>query len=188
MKVVGLTGTIGSGKEVVKEFLEKNFNTATVTLSSLLKEESLIKKGIKITRDIRQNLGNELRKQYGPEILVKIAIGFMPRNKDLLVIDGLRNPAESDFLKKNFGENYKLVGVDAPKEVRFDRTLKRGKESDPKTFEEFLQVDERDQGKGEPSYGQQVGECMQMADFVVDNSGTMEELKRKLQELLKVLE
>lgn len=188
MKVVGLTGTIGSGKEVVKEFLEKNFNASTVTLSSLLKEDSLRKKGILITREIKQNLGNELRKQYGVEVLVKIAVGFMPRNKDLLIIDGIRNPGESEFLKKTFGANYKLVGVDAPQQIRFERVQKRGRESDPKTIEEFAKIDERDQGKDEPEYGQHVAKCMKIADLVVQNDGNLEDLRAKLQEVLKVLE
>lgn len=188
MKVVGITGTIGAGKEVVKEFLEKNFNSATVTLSSLLKDESLLKQGIKITRTIKQNLGNELRQKYGSHILAKIAIDFMPRNKDLLIIDGIRNPGESEFLKKSFGANYKLIVVDAPQQVRFERIRKRARDIDPKTFEEFVALDKRDQGEDEPVYGQHVGECVKMADFVVQNDGNLDELKHKLQEVLKAIE
>ena len=43
MKVIGLTGTMGSGKEVVRYILEKSFETISVRLSDLL-DYSILKK------------------------------------------------------------------------------------------------------------------------------------------------
>ena len=159
----------------------------TVVLSSLLKEDTLKKQGIKITREIQQNLGNELRKQYGPDILAKIAVGFMQKDKDLLIIDGIRNPAESDFLKARFDENYRLIAVDAPQEIRFERTVKRGRETDPKTLEEFVKLDDREQGKDEYDYGLQIRKCIEMADIVLQNDVSLEDLERKVKEYLSTI-
>lgn len=184
MKVIGLTGTIGSGKEIVRELFEKNNNSYSVVLSSLLKEEALKKQGIEITREIRQNLGNELRRQYGSDILVKIAISFMQKNKDFLVIDGIRNSGEADFLKSKFGESFKLIAVDAPQQMRFERLSQRKREGDPATLEEFIRLDERDQGKDEPEYGQHVRKCIEMADIVLQNDGSLEEFQKKVEDLI----
>ena len=185
MKIIGLTGTIGSGKEVVREILEKNFNAYTVVLSSLLKEDALKKQGIKITREIQQNLGDELRKQYGPEILAKIAVSFMQKDKDMLIIDGIRNPGESDFLKTKFGDSYKLIAVDAQQKIRFERTVKRGRPTDPKILEEFVKLDDREQGKDEPDYGLQIRKCIEMADIVLQNDGSLEEFQKKVTDVIK---
>ncbi len=184
MKVIGLTGTLSSGKEVVREILEKNTNSYSVVLSSLLKEDILKKQGIKITREIRQNLGNELRKQYGTDVLVKIAVSFMQK-KDFLIIDGIRNPGEVDFLRESFGDSFKLIAVDAPQQIRFERMSQRKREGDPATWDDFVKLDERDQGKDEPEYGQQVRKCVEMADMVLQNDGSLEEFQKKVEDTIK---
>lgn len=187
MKVIGLTGAIGSGKEIVREIFEKNTSSYSVVLSSLLKDDALKKQGIKITREIRQNLGNELRKQYGAEVLVKIAVNFMQRNKDFLIIDGIRNPGEADFLREKFGDDFKLIAVDAPQQTRFERISQRRRDGDPITLEEFVKLDERDQGKDEPEYGLQVRKCIETADIILQNDGSMEEFQKKVEDAIKEL-
>ncbi len=185
MKVIGLTGTIGSGKDVVRETLEKRFNTASVRLSDLLDQSVLKKRGITITREVQQDTGDQLRKQYGNHVLAKIAVGFMKKNNDVKVIDGIRNPGEVDFLRQQFNEDFKLIAIDAPQQVRFERVMKRNRPIDPKTWEEFIAADERDQGKDEPEYGQQVKRCMEMADVVIQNDGSLEDFEKKVEDVIK---
>lgn len=185
MKVIGLTGTIGSGKDVVREILEKKFNTVSVKLSDLLDQAILKKKGIATTREIQQDSGDQLRKQYGNHILAKIAVEFMKKNNDMKVIDGIRNPGEVDFLRQQFGEDFKLIAVDAPQQVRFERVVKRNRDIDPKTWEEFVVADERDQGKEQPEYGQQVRKCIEMADVVLQNDGSLEEFQKKVEDVIR---
>lgn len=185
MKIIGLTGTIGSGKDIVREILEKKFDTVSVRLSDLLDTNELKKKGIKITRDIQQNLGNELRKKYGAHVLAKLAIDFMKKNTDIKVIDGIRNPGEVDFLRQQFGDDFKLIAIDASQQIRFERIVKRNRDIDPKIWEEFVATDERDQGKDQPEYGQQVRKCIEMADVVLQNDGSLEEFQKKVEDVIK---
>ncbi|MBI2546929.1 MAG: AAA family ATPase [Candidatus Aenigmarchaeota archaeon] len=187
MKVIGLTGTIGSGKDFVREMLEKSLGVTSVRLSDLLDTSVLKKRKITLTRNIQQNLGDELRQKYGTHVLAKIAVDFMKPTDKIKVIDGIRNPGEIEFLKNMFGENFELIAVDAPQKVRFERVVKRSRLSDPKTWEEFVAVDERDQGKDQPPYGQQVGKCIEMADVVLQNDGTMEDFQKKVEEIINTL-
>lgn len=183
-KVIGLTGTIGAGKDIVKEFLLARFNCYYVSLSSIIRTETE-KKNPSFNRRTLQDLGNELRKRYGNEILAKLAVEYLQSDKELIVVDGIRNPGEIEFLRKKYGEKFALIGVDAPPKLRFERLAKRGSERDPKTWEEFLEMDERDQGIGEPEYGQQTKKCLEQSDFLVFNEGTKEEMEKEISEIIQ---
>lgn len=183
VKVIGITGTIGSGKEAAREIITRNFNCYHSTLSALIRTEMLEKRKIKVDRSNLQNLGNDLRKQYGNDVLVKLAWNFLQKNKEFIIIDGIRNPGEIEFLKK-VAEFY-LIAVDAPIELRFERLMKRGGPKDVKTMEEFLELNERDMGANEPEYGQRVKDCMNMADFTVVNDGDKRQLESKVLEVMK---
>jgi dephospho-CoA kinase len=184
MKIIGLTGTIGAGKKTVKGIIEKKFNCYSVTLSDIIKAEIERRKGT-LNRSTLQNMGNELRKKYGSHILAMLAVEYLPKQKEIIVIDGIRNPGEVEYLKKKYGENFKLLAVDASPEIRFERLVKRGGKKDPKTWEEFLEVDKRDRGLDEPPFGQQTERCLQLADFSVANEENLEELERKVEEIMK---
>ena len=183
MKVIGITGTLCSGKGVVKDLLSRKLNCYTVSLSSIIRAE-LERKQKDFNRKILQDQGNELRRKYGADILARLAIDYMQRDKEAIIIDGIRNPAEVKYLRKEFGKNFVLIAVDAPKKIRFERMVRRARRDDPKTWEEFLELDERDQGKGEPEYGQQVRKCIEQADFLIMNDGSFEDLEKKVNEII----
>jgi len=184
MKVVGLTGTIASGRSLVKDSLTKRFHCDYVSLSTLIMEESLKKKRIPVDKFNKQNLGNELRQRYGSDALVKTAWNFMQKKKEVLIIDSIRNPGEIEFLRKNLGRDAIIIGVDAPREMRWERVAKRNRATDPKTAEDFAKVDDRDQGANEPDYGQQVRKCIEMADYVLMNDGSVEDFAKKCDEVV----
>ena len=68
--------------------------------------------------------------------------------------------------------------------VRFQRLKSRGRESDPRTFEEFLDLETREEG-GLDSETQQLKACEAMADFKVNNTGSLEDLQGCLSSLLQ---
>jgi dephospho-CoA kinase len=180
MKIVGITGTIGAGKSLVRNILKEYFESSyVISLSTILKRRL----GRNADRKTLQDFGNELRAKFGSQILAEVAIENLPE-KELIIIDGIRNPGEVEFLRKKFGENFKLIAVDAPIQLRFERTIKRKYER-IKSFREFLQLNERDLGKNEPEYGQQVAKCLQQADFLIVNDGSIDDLRKKLEEIVK---
>ncbi len=182
MKVIGLTGTIASGKEVIKEIIAKKFDSYQVSLSGAIRGE-MEKRKREFSRRTLQDMGNELRQKYGTHVLAKVSTEFMPRAKPVMVVDGIRNPGEAEWLRKIYKKDFILVGVDAPQQLRFQRVQSRNRPLDPKTWEEFVALDERDQGKNEPPYGQNVRKCIEMADVVVENDGDESKLSAKMEEL-----
>ncbi|MGB2843358.1 MAG: hypothetical protein WBC02_00730, partial [Candidatus Aminicenantaceae bacterium] len=96
------------------------------------------------------------------------------------VIDSIRNPKEIDYLKKQ--KNFILLAIDAPVELRYKRAKKRGREESVSTLQEFIEKEAEE--KTNRKKGQQLLNCIKMADFVVINDGSLENLHKKLEKLI----
>jgi dephospho-CoA kinase len=180
--IIGLTGTLASGKGEVAEYLKKQ-GFAYFSLSDEVREEAA-KRGIEIRRENLQKLGNELRAQNGNGVLAQLALKKIVPGMNVIV-DGIRNPAEAKELK-NFGHFY-LIATDAPRDQRFKRMMTRNRESDPKTWADFLKVDVIDQGYQQDESGQQVAECMKAADYKIINNASVESLHEKTQYVINLV-
>ncbi|MFC1616257.1 AAA family ATPase [Patescibacteria group bacterium] len=182
--IIGLTGSMGSGKGEVVNFLQtKGFEY--VTLSAMVREEAR-QRGIPEEREQLMEVGNSMRKEFGAGVLAKKALEKV-QNSDCKkwVIDGIRNPAEIEELKR--GEGVHVVGINCAKEILVKRILSRNRESDPNMHMEIIRKIERELGKDEPTDGQQVGKCMEMADRVIDNEGTLEEFNQNFNDFYNML-
>lgn len=180
-RVIAVVGPIASGKGALIELL-KEIGYGYVSLSDVVREKTKAW-GLELTRSNLQDVGDSLRQKFNPAILAQLAshpIKSHPEKK--FVIDGVRNPAEVAYLKKEF-QAY-VIGITASPEKRFAMMKKRGREWDPKTWDEFKISEERDRGLGQASYGQQVEKCLQLADLVIDNNGTLKEFQDNLRYFL----
>jgi len=180
--IIGVVGQIASGKGILVKYLTEKLDFTAFSLSSIVHEE-LEKKGrVKFTRQMLQDVGDKLRREYGDDVLAqRIIKAINEQKKDKIVIEGIRNPAEIEFLKKN--QNFILIGVKANRELRFKRVLSRGKEWDPKIYEDFLKVDRRDLGVGQQKSGQQVGKCLSYCDYILTNNKDIKDFEKKIKEL-----
>lgn len=180
--IMGITGPIASGKSVLVEMLiEKGFTY--IRLSDEVREEAK-NLGIPIERIQLQNLGNAMRAQHGDGYWAERVLKKMQIGKNY-VIDGIRNPGEIARFKA--AGNFFLAGVSAPIERRLQWIIARNKDSDPKSIEQIKAIDARDRGVGEAEYGQQTDKCFNMADRIIMNEGTLDELKKKAGEFLEDL-
>src|SRR3990172_8242727 len=180
--LIGLTGRIASGKGEIAEYLKKK-GFEYCTISQVVRAEAA-KINLPITRDSLQDIGNLIRKHHGSGEWIKRLIRGLDLSKNN-TIDGIRNRGEIKELRKT--KDFCLISVDAPVEIRYQRVLQRDKASDPKEWEEFLKTDERDFGQNESEKGQQVGECMKLADFHLINDSTKEEFHKKIEEVYKII-
>jgi dephospho-CoA kinase len=163
--VIGISGTLCSGKGVIAEILR--LKGCDVTTLGAIVRESLNSQGLEATREAQQDEGNRLRKEFGGQVLAERALAKYIRNPAPLVIDGIRNVAEIEYLEKN--SKFFLIGIDAPFELRFGRSNRRNRDPKLGDYDKFKAEDARDQGLNEPSTGQQVGECMKRANFTITN-------------------
>ncbi|MBW2964995.1 hypothetical protein KY363_06065, partial [Candidatus Woesearchaeota archaeon] len=107
------------------------------------------------------------------------------QGKHKFVVDGLRDYDELFMFRQHEFENpdmrFILIGIDAPQELRYKRLRHRAREGDPRTFDDFKRIDDLEM-KG--SAGQEVGKCMKMADYIVQNDGSAEELREKIKKIV----
>ncbi len=179
--VIGVTGPISGGKGTVGELLKEKgfFYTST---SDRIREE-ITSRGQEITRERLLEVSDELRRTFGPEVLAARSWDKVESQPGSVVIDSIRGEAEVDFLKTKPG--FILIGVTAPRELRFERIKARAREKDPLSWEVFLKMDEKDVDSGLGRMGRNIRACLEKADYLIENIGTLEELKEKIEEVLK---
>ncbi len=174
-RLIGLTGTNGSGKGEAAAYFERK-GYAYFSLSDLIRKE-LQKSGASVTRDNLIKRGNELRERFGPDILAKLV---MKEVKGKAVIDSIRNPSEVEYLRKQKG--FILLAIDAPVELRYERVKKRGRQESASTLDEFIKKEKEEMT--ESLRGQQLHSCMKLADLIIVNDGSLDDFHHKLEEWL----
>ncbi len=174
--ILGLTGNLCAGKGEVASYL-KNLGFSYFSLSDVIREEAK-KNNIECTRENLIWLGNKLREKYGNGVLALKIKEMLPHNVNI-VIDSIRHPDEVNELRKLPG--FVLIGVDALDDVRFARMVQRKRPGDPKTLEEFKKINEDLNIKN----GQKVNQCMQLADAIIVNNSTIDQLHSKIDKMLR---
>lgn len=181
--IIGLTGPNASGKGEMAEILkEKEYKY--YSCSDVIREEAEIKK-IEKDREHLIALGNDLRTQFGPDILAKkilekINVDRKNGQKDFIV-DSIRNPAEVLTLRED--KEFILLGVNAPVELRFERAHARGRNENASTVYEFMKIEEKE--NSENPNAQQQNKVYKMADKYVFNDSTLNDLKNNINKLLE---
>ncbi|MDD5692871.1 MAG: AAA family ATPase [Patescibacteria group bacterium] len=176
--IIGISGTNSSGKDTVAKYIEsKGF--FHVSLSDIIREE-MGKENIGINRDNMIAFSNDFGQAHGAEILAKMAFERYG-NLDKLVISSVRKPAEVDFFHSI--PDFKLIFVDVPAEIRYDRMLKRGREGeDILSFEDFRTLQEKEMNG---TNSQNLSYCKEKADYVINNSNTINILYEKIDEIIE---
>jgi dCMP deaminase len=179
--LIGLTGRNAAGKGEVAKYLQtKSFYYHS--LSDAIREELRARKQ-EINRESLIQAGNELRQKFGPGVLAQRILALTEPDKNY-VIDSIRNPAEVAELRKA-GRDFKLICIEAPQRARFERTVARRREDDPLAFDDFVALENREAAGDAAS--QNLLEVERLADEVLVNDGTLEDLRPKIDQLISRL-
>jgi dephospho-CoA kinase len=174
-RLIGLTGPNAAGKgEAAAFFVSRGY--AYRSLSDIIRAD-LAAAGLPPDRDHLIARGNELRREGGPDILAR---RLLEEVSGPTVIDSIRNPAEIERFRRESG--FRLLAVEAPASLRFERAVRRGRNESVSTLEEFVRKEAQEMS-ADPS-AQQIHRCFEMADAVVSNDGDLEEFHRRLEAFL----
>lgn len=188
---IALTGYMGTGKgEISKKLQEQGYKY--ISLSNIVRTETE-KRGLEQTRENLQNVGNDLRKTYGPGILaIRVRETIENEEGEALgtgkwIIDGVRNPIEVSELKK-IPKSF-LLATTASEKTIIGRILSRARQGEQNTTEEeIIEKLKKESGVGENENGQQVQKCIELADHLIINEGTLEDLEKKLEHFISITE
>ena len=101
--------------------------------------------------------------------------GKTERFKRFLAKEAMKNPNEKYFIAAPTHDQVKKIYWDDMKLFTFACTHERQpSETDRITFEEFVANENREMTSDDPSK-QNISKCMQMANYVLNNNGTIEE-------------
>ncbi len=176
---IGVAGLNASGKTEVVRLLETRSFYA-VSLSDAIRED-LRRDGLEATREHMIERGRGLRDRFGPGILAERVLATLPPDRNH-VIDSIRHPAEVEAFQH--ARDWVLLWVEASAETRYERLLARGRVGEDISFDEFQALQERELESPDPSR-QQLLAVRELADEVISNEGTREELAADLQRVLE---
>lgn len=180
--ILGIAGTIGSGKGTVVEYLkQKGFAhySSSDTLREILRE-----RGLPDTRLEMSKLANELMERYPGGVLTMSENRAKADGALNYILESIHRESEAAYVRSIGG---KILGVDADLRTRYERTVVRADgEKDAVTFENFVESSNReDEGRGET--GANIRAVIRTADATVTNDGTLEDLQQQVDEALKTL-
>lgn len=176
--IIGIVGTINSGKDTVGDLIKQKTGWPTYSLPDEMRLVAR-ERGLPLDNETLNTISVEHKQKYGMGYWAQRGVEkFRGQN---LIVTSLRNAGELAPLRDT-GQLY-LIGVDAPVEVRYQRSLARGRAGEgTKTLDEFTEYDLfTRQG---PPEAQRIDDLMADADIVIQNTGTLEELEQKVDAIL----
>jgi dephospho-CoA kinase len=176
--VICITGMPGAGKSTASE-VSTSLGFEVFRMGDDVRMEAERRK----LAPTDENLGLvmlQLRQSGGPVAIANLCKQRIERESksSFVLIDGIRNVNE--FLEfKKLGSAV-LVSVHASPEKRYKFLQARGRTDSPSSFQSFESRDRRELSVG-------IGESIALADEVIINNGSVEDLKRDVSGLLSSL-
>jgi len=178
MQVIGIVGLPGSGKSEAAAVAREQ-GVPVVTMGDVIRA-ACRERGLD-PETHHGEVAQALREEGGPAAVAEASLPHIREaldDADTVLVDGIRSDAEVERFEAAFGDDFRLVSIEAPFETRQDRVTERGRDADESAGGESLaDRDERERGFG-------MDDAMAQADVVVENTGTLEAFHERVRALL----
>lgn len=177
--IIGLTGSFGAGKGCVADYLTDVKGFAHFSARTFITQE-LDRRELPVNRDTMTDVANDLRKTHGPTYIFEQLVRMAKEHGGNVVVESIRAVAEAKYLKAQGGL---VLGVDADPQVRYERIVKRGSETDQVTFEEWHAQELRESNPDDPTK-QDIFGALRESDHIIMNTTTLDELHREIDDFI----
>jgi dephospho-CoA kinase len=182
MAVIGITGKKGCGKDTAARRLQDRHAFEMLDFTKDVLAPILVKRGMPVTRENLIGIAMQGReKSHNGVWAEKISAIIRMRPGRDFVISGVRFREEVEVFKRSLKDDFRLVGIVCDDEVRYSRVKKRGTKGEADiSFGEFMEMESRPTERVIP-------DTMSIADFVIDNNGSLDDLYAAIAGLVKIL-
>jgi len=195
---IGITGLPASGKELVKDGLLQalavhNISTYHWSMSDDVRYEARQTVGV-YTRETLTATSRRLKDQFGPAVMAIRALSHLENHfkneelPDIVVMEAVKNSHEVEFFREQLGGSFLLLAVEAPIETLIDRIIARRRYDEDwsvlSSRGSARRVIEREMGARRSCYGFDIGYCLSLADYAIDNSGDLAALQQQIEQFV----
>jgi len=178
MRVFGTVGRPGSGKGEAAA-VAREAGIPVVTMGDVIRE-ACRDRGLD-PAEYHGEVAQALRAEDGEAAIAERSLPPV-RNaleeSETVLVDGLRSPAEVARFEAAFGDDFVVVSVEAPFEMRVERLADRDRDASDADREALRAREERERGFG-------MNEVMADADVTVDNTGSLDAFRARIRDLLE---
>lgn len=179
MTVIGIVGLAGSGKSEAAA-VARDQDVPVVTMGDVIRA-ACRDRGVDPATH-HGEVAKALREENGPAAIAERSIPKIEaalNEADTVLVDGIRSDVEVEAFEKQFGDEFLLVAIEAPFEVRAERLDLRGRDASAADGGESLAArDERELGFG-------MGRAIEEADVTVENVDGLEAFHSRIERLLR---
>lgn len=172
IRIIAIAGHPGAGKDTAAEYIETKGFTK-ISNSDYLREK-LRAENRPTHRDSLHEFTKSERAKQGNAYPVNEIIEII---KTDTVLVGLRNTEQVKALRERFKEDFTLIAVQAPLNIRYERAKIRNRDGNV-SLEQFVEEEMRERKSDSGSH--EMDRVIELADFVVENDGSIDNLWSKL--------
>lgn len=177
MRIIGTVGLPGSGKGEAAEVAREE-GVPVVTMGDVVRD-ACRERGLDPAQH-HGEIAQALREEEGSTAIAERSI---PRVKDasdadVVLVDGLRAPAEVKRFREAFGTDFVVVAIEAPFDLRAERLGARGRDESDLSIEQLRNREQRELDFG-------MREVIQNADVTIENTGSLRSFRDRVRTLFR---
>lgn len=177
MTVIGIVGLPGSGKSEAAA-VAAEMDIPVVTMGDVIRAECR-ERGLDPASH-HGEVASALREENGLDAIAQRSLPMIRdrlTETDTVLVDGIRGGVEADRFREAFGDDFLLVEIHAPFDLRATRIADRGRDDTGDDGEALRERDERELGFG-------MGEAIEQADATIENASSLETFHDRIRALL----
>ena len=180
MRIIGTVGLPGSGKGEAAA-VAREAGIPVVTMGDVIREETR-RRGLDPTEH-HGEIAGKLREEEGETAIADRCIPMVREaaegqdGEPVVLVDGLRSMAEVERFVDAFGEDFLLLSIEAPFDLRAKRLGDRGREATDLDREKLREREQRELGFG-------MGEVIDAADLTIENDDSLERFREQVRAVL----